>query len=70
MDLCRVDAVGGSEVEGVERLHLGESGFAEPLADHGLVARRLLGAEDHVSPLAPALGCLDYRRPIGQAIHA
>jgi len=32
MDLCRVDAVGGSEVEGVERLYLRESGVAEPLA--------------------------------------
>jgi hypothetical protein len=45
---CRVYAVGGREVEGVECLHLGESGVAEPLADHGLVARRLLGAEDLV----------------------
>ena len=48
VDLRRADAVGGGEVEGVERLHLGKARLAQPLADHRLVARGLLGAEDLV----------------------
>ena len=44
VDLRRADAVGGREVEGVERLHFGKARLAQPLADHRLVARRLLGA--------------------------
>ena len=44
VDLRRVDAVGGGEVEGVERLHLREARLAQPLADHRLVPRGLLGA--------------------------
>jgi hypothetical protein len=45
VDLGRADAVGGGEVEGVEGLHLRESRLAEPLADQGLVPRRLLRGE-------------------------
>ena len=45
VDLRRADALGGREVEGVERLHLREARLAEPLADDGLVPRRLLRAE-------------------------
>ena len=48
VDLRRVDAVGGGEVEGVERLHLGEARLAEALADDRLMPRRLLGTEDLV----------------------
>ena len=44
VDLRRADAVGGGEVEGVERLHLREARLAEPLADHRLMPRGLLGA--------------------------
>ena len=45
VDLGRADAVGGREVEGIEGLHLGKARLAEPLADHGLVPRRLLRGE-------------------------
>ena len=45
VDLRRADAVGGGEVEGVERLHLRKARLAQPLADHRLVARGLLGGE-------------------------
>ena len=46
MDLCRADAVRSGEVERVERLHLRKARLAQPLANDGLVARRLLGGED------------------------
>jgi transposase len=39
------DALGRREVEGVEGLHFREARLAEPLADHGLVPRRLLRGE-------------------------
>ena len=45
VDLRRADAVRGREVEGVEGLHLGKARLAQPLADHRLVARGLLGGE-------------------------
>jgi hypothetical protein len=45
MHLGGVDAVRRREVEGVERLHLGEARLAEPLPDDGLVPRRLLRAQ-------------------------
>lgn len=45
MDLRRADAVGGGEIEGIEGLDLREARFTEPLADHGLVPRRLLRTE-------------------------
>ena len=48
VDLRRVDALGRGEVERVERLHLGEARLAEPLADHRLVPRGLLGTQDLV----------------------
>ena len=38
VDLRRIDAVGGGEVEGVERLHLREACLAQTLANHGLVS--------------------------------
>ena len=46
MDLGRADALGGGEIKRVERLDLGKARLAEPLADHRLVPRRLLGGED------------------------
>ena len=48
VDLRRVDAVGGGEIKGVERLHLREARLAQALADDRLVSRGLLGAEDLV----------------------
>lgn len=48
MDLRGADALGGREIEAVEGLDLGKARLAEPLANHGLVSRRLLGAEDFV----------------------
>ena len=48
VDLGRADAFGGGEIKRVERLHLGKARLAEPLADHRLVPRRLLGGEDLV----------------------
>jgi len=45
MDLRGAHAIGGREVERVERLDLGEARLTEPLADYGLVARRLLGGQ-------------------------
>ena len=41
-----VDAVCSGEVERIECLHLRKACLAEPLADHRLVPRRLLGGED------------------------
>ena len=48
VDLRRADALGGGEIKRVERLHLGKARLAEPLPDHRLVPRGLLGAEDLV----------------------
>src|SRR5439155_22004463 len=44
----RADAFGGGEIKRVEGLDLGKARLAESLADHGLVPRRLLGAQDLV----------------------
>ena len=46
MDLGRADAVRRGEVERVERPHLRKARLAQPLANHGLVAGRLLRGED------------------------
>jgi hypothetical protein len=57
VDLGRVDAIGGGEVEGVERLHLRKPRLAEALANDRLVTRRLLGTEDLVE--------IVFMRPVG-----
>ena len=57
VDLGRVDAIGGGEVEGVERLYLREARLAEALADYRLVPRGLLGTEDLVE--------IVFVRPVG-----
>ena len=46
VELRGVDALGGGEVKGVERLDLREAGLAQPLPHHGLVPRRQLRRED------------------------
>ncbi len=46
VDLRRADALDGGEIKRVEGLHLGEARLAEPLADHRLMARGELRAED------------------------
>ena len=48
VDLRRADALGRGEVKGVEGLDLRKARLAEPLADHRLVPRGLLGGEDLV----------------------
>ena len=48
VDVRRIDAVRGGKVEGVERFDLWEARLVETLADDGLMARGLLGAEDFV----------------------
>jgi hypothetical protein len=48
VDLGRADALGGREVEAVEGLDLGKARLAQPLTDHGLVARGLLRGQDLV----------------------
>ena len=48
VDLGRVHAVGGREIKRVERLHLREPGLVQPLPDHRLMPRALLGAQDFV----------------------
>src|SRR6266511_1560106 len=48
VDLSRADAVRRGEVERVERLHLRKARLPQPLANDGLMARRLLGGEDFV----------------------
>mgnify|MGYP003473007489 CR=1 FL=1 len=46
MDLRGVEAVGGSEVAGVECLHLREARLAQPLPDGRFVTRAQLVAQD------------------------
>ena len=51
MNLRRVDALGGREIERVQRLDFGKARLSEALADHRFVPGRLLGAEDLVEIL-------------------